>query len=197
MILTVTVLRINKPATVLPLLMKVYTIPCHDRGHINVMFVLQSYTDSLKVWPGSSSETCRTGCNGACDVSSIKVEGTDVKEEGIAVKEEKSTGSEEEEGIDIKAKEDAYVKEEMSIDIKEEIPVDLSSPTIKSEQDEVSYKSVFYQTHLASSRKYHLSLSCLLYWPHKTPQLLGMEICLCFWAFYYFFLGGGVVEEEL
>jgi hypothetical protein len=34
------------------------------------------------------------------------------------------------------------VKEDISIDIKEGIPVELSSPTIKTEQDEVSYKSV-------------------------------------------------------
>jgi len=135
-------LRINKPAAVLSALMKVYSIPCHDRGHINVMLVLQSCTDSLQILPGSSSETCRTGCHGACDVSSIKVEGVDVKEEGIVVKEEKGIGSEEEEDIDIKEKESTYVKEETSIDIKNEIPENLSSSTIKSEQDEVSYKFV-------------------------------------------------------
>jgi hypothetical protein len=106
------------------------------------MLVLQSYTDSLQVRPGSYSETCRTECDGSCDVNSIKVEGVDVKEEGIAVKEEKGIGIEEEEGIYIKEKEGKYVKEEMIIDVKQEIPVDLSSPTIKSEQDEVSYESV-------------------------------------------------------
>jgi len=39
--------EIYKAAPVLSALMKVYTILCHDRGHINVMLVLQSCTDSL------------------------------------------------------------------------------------------------------------------------------------------------------
>ena len=142
MILTVIMLRIDKAPTVLLVLVKVYTIPCHNRGHINVMVDLQSCTDPLQILPGLSSETCQTGCNGSGDVSSIKVEGIDVKEEDVVVKEEKSIDSEEEECIDFKVKEGTGVKEEMSIDIKEEIPVDFSSPTIKSEQDKVSYKSV-------------------------------------------------------
>ena len=126
-----------------PMNVKMCTIPCHDRGHINVTLVLQNCTDSVKVLLGSSSETSKTGCNDACDVSSEKVEGVGMKEEkGIGSEEEKGIGSEEEEGIDIKEKEGTDVKEEMSIDIKEEIPVELSSPTIKTEQDKVSYKSV-------------------------------------------------------
>ena len=43
--LTVTVLKMYKAAAVLSALMKVYTIPCHNRGHINVMLVLQSSTE--------------------------------------------------------------------------------------------------------------------------------------------------------
>jgi hypothetical protein len=40
-----------KAAAVLSALMKVYIIPCHERGHINVMLVLQSCTDSLHNLP--------------------------------------------------------------------------------------------------------------------------------------------------
>ena len=40
--------------------MKVYTIPCHDRGYISVMLVLQSCSDSLHILPSSSSETIAT-----------------------------------------------------------------------------------------------------------------------------------------
>jgi hypothetical protein len=36
--LTVIVLKMYKEAAVISALMKVYNIPCHDRGHINVMF---------------------------------------------------------------------------------------------------------------------------------------------------------------
>jgi hypothetical protein len=36
--LTVIVLKMYKEAAVISALMKVYSIPCHDRGHINVMF---------------------------------------------------------------------------------------------------------------------------------------------------------------
>jgi hypothetical protein len=59
------------------------------------MLVLQNCTDSVKVLPGSSSEMSQTGCNGACDVSSTKVQ-------GVNVKEEKNVGSEEDISIDIK-----------------------------------------------------------------------------------------------
>ena len=37
--LTVIMLKMYKAATVLSALMKVYTIPCHERGHINIMVV--------------------------------------------------------------------------------------------------------------------------------------------------------------
>ena len=37
--LTVIVLNMYRAAAVLPALMKVYIIPCHDRGHINVIFL--------------------------------------------------------------------------------------------------------------------------------------------------------------
>ena len=69
--------------------MKMYTIPCHDRGHINVMLVLQSCTDSLQVQPGSSGETFPPSSECACNFSNIEVEeDVDIIEEGfIAIKE--------------------------------------------------------------------------------------------------------------
>ena len=110
--------------------MKVYIIPCHDRGHINVMFVLQSCTDSLHILRGSSGELHATSCDGACNCSNIEVEeDIDVKEEGFLA-----------------------VNEEVDISIKqEEIPENKNFAGIKSEPDEVSYVCVcllldkFYQ----------------------------------------------------
>ena len=116
--LTVIVLKMYKEAAVILALMKVYSIPCHDRGHINVMLGLQSCTDSLQVLPGSSSETFPTSSDGACNFSSIEVEeDVDLREEGLIA-----------------------INEEVNIGIKqEEIPEDIAFPDIKSEPDEVSY----------------------------------------------------------
>ena len=100
-----------KAAAVLSALMKVYIIPCHDRGHINVMLVLQSSTDSLHILPGPSGES-----DGGCNFSNMKVEEDvdEIKEGFIAV------------------------NEEVDIDIKqEEIPEDETFPDIKVEPDEV------------------------------------------------------------
>ena len=98
-----------------------YTIPCHVRGHINVMLVLQSCTDPLQVLPGSASESFRTSSDGACNFSNIKVEeNVDVKEEGFTA-----------------------INKVSCIDIKqEEIPEDTTFPDIKTEPDEVSYVCV-------------------------------------------------------
>ena len=130
MILAVKMEGIFRAATVLSVLMIVYTIPCHDKGHINVMLVLQSCTDPLHFLPGSSSETSPTSSDGTCDVSSSAVQrDAVVVEEGfIAVNEEAPTG----------------IKQE-------EIPEDISFPEIKPEPNEVSYVCVcllldtFYQ----------------------------------------------------
>ena len=107
-----------KAAAVMSALMKMYTIPCHDRDHINVMLALQSCTHSLQVQPGSSGETFPTSSDGAYNFSNVEVEDdVDVKEEGLLV-----------------------IKEETDIGIKqEEIPEDITFPDIKSEPDEVSY----------------------------------------------------------
>jgi hypothetical protein len=75
-------LRMYKAAAVLSVLMKVYTIHCHDRGHINVMVVVQSCTDPLQVLPGSSSETFPTSSDYAYDYGNAKVE------EDIGIKQE-------------------------------------------------------------------------------------------------------------
>ena len=86
-------------------------------GHINVMLVLQSCTDSLRVRPGSSSETFPTSCDGTLDISNIKVEeDIDIIEEGF---------------IAINKRADIGIKQE-------EIPEDITFPDIKAEPDEVS-----------------------------------------------------------
>ena len=120
--LMVTVLNMYKAAAVLSALMKVYIIPCHDRGHINVMLVLQSCTDSLHVLPGSSGESHATSSDGMCNFSNIKVE------------------------VDVDVIEEDFISanEEVDVGIKqEEIPEDITFPEIKSEPDEVSYVCVY------------------------------------------------------
>ena len=97
------------------------TILCHDRGQINVMFVLQSCTDSLHILPRSSRGTLATSSNGACNFSN-----TEVEEDVVVI----------EEGF-------IAVNEEAAVHIKvEEIPEVINFPNIKSEPDQVSYVSV-------------------------------------------------------
>ena len=101
--------------------MKVYSIACHDRGHIKVMLVLQSCTDSLQFLPGLSSETFPSSSDGTYDVGNVKVE------EDKDVIEEIFTAMSKEADIGIK---------------QEEIPEDITFPDMKSEPDEVSYVCV-------------------------------------------------------
>ena len=114
--------------------MKVYSIPCHDRGHINVMLVLQSCTDPLQVMADLSSGTFPTSSDGTYDVGNVKVEeDIDMQEfEEVNVKTEKVTFSEEEECTDIKdeggihseeeeEEEDIHEKEEKDVEVKEEV----------------------------------------------------------------------------
>jgi hypothetical protein len=112
---------IFKAATELSVFMKVYIILCHERGHSNVMLVLQSCTDSLQVLPVSSCETFPTPSDSTYDVSNVKVEeDIDIKEEED-VKAEKGMGNEEEECIDIKDEESVYSEEEEEdIDTKDD-----------------------------------------------------------------------------
>ena len=104
---------ICKSTTVLSVLMKVYTMPYHDTGHINVMLVLQSCTDSLQVLGGSASETFPTSSDGTCDVSNVKVE-EDLVMQGA---EEVNVKTEEEECIDINQEDGIYIEEEGEEDI--------------------------------------------------------------------------------
>ena len=108
-------------------MMKVYTIPCHDRGHINFMLVLQSFSDPLHILPSSSCDTNAALSECAYHVNNMKVE-EDVYMQGeeweVNVKTEKGIGSEEEECIGIKVEEGIYSEEEEDIDIKEEVSLE-------------------------------------------------------------------------
>ena len=132
-----------KAAAVLSALMKVYTIPCHDRGHINplnvelnpichlltllgayhilhirrikvnVMLVLQSCTDCLQDMSGSSTDTLPTSSDGTFDIGNIKVE----------------------EDIDIKGEEEVNVKTEKVTGGEEEKSIDIKDEDEKEEED--------------------------------------------------------------
>jgi hypothetical protein len=99
-------------------LMKVYTIPCYGRGHINVVLVLQSCSDPLHILPGSSSETFPTSSDGTYDVSNIK------DDEDVELVEECFIAINKEADVGIK---------------QEEIPEDITFPDMKAEPHEVSY----------------------------------------------------------
>ena len=102
--------------------MIVYTIPCHNTGHINVMLVLQSCTVSLQVLPGSSSETFPASSDGTCDVSNTAVQ------QDLVVVEDRSMA----------------INKEVPTGIKqEEVPEDISFPDTKAEPHEVSYVCVY------------------------------------------------------
>jgi len=89
-------------------------------GHINVMLVLQSCTDSLQVMAGSSTETFPTPSDGIYDGKMKVEEDVDVIEESFV-----------------------SVNKEADIGIKqEEIPEDITFPDRKSEPVEVSYVCV-------------------------------------------------------
>jgi len=116
---------ICKTATVLSAVMIVYTIPCHNTGHINVMLVLQSCTDPLHILPGLSSDTFQMSSDGTCDISNVKVE-EDLNMQG---EEEVNVKTEEEECIDIKREDGIYIEEEgeeeENIDTKEDEDIDV------------------------------------------------------------------------
>ena len=86
-------------------------------GHINVMLVLQSCSDSLHILPNLSRQTNATS-DGVCNFSNIGVE----------------------EGVDEIEEVFMSINEEVDRGIKqEEIPGHITFPDIKSEPDEVSY----------------------------------------------------------
>jgi hypothetical protein len=117
-IFSVTVGGIPKAATVLSVLLKVFTVPCNDRGHINVMLDLQSCTDCLQVMAGSSAGTFPTPSDCTYGVGNMKVE------EDVAAIEE-----------NFPAVNRHSIKQE-------EIPENITFPDIKSEPNEVSYVCV-------------------------------------------------------
>jgi len=95
----------------------VYTIPCHDRGHIKVMLVLQSCTDPLHIPPSSSRQT-NAPSDGVCNFSNIEFE-------------------EDVDGIEEVL---MFINEDVDRGVKQEkFPGDIIFPDIKSEPDEVSY----------------------------------------------------------
>jgi len=113
--------RMYKAAAVLSVLMKVCTIPCHVRGHINILLVLQSCRDSLRVLPSSSSETIPTSSDGTYDGNMKVQEDVDVIEECFIA-----------------------INKEVDIGIKqEEMPEDITFPDIKAELDDVSCVCVY------------------------------------------------------
>ena len=109
-----------KAAAVLSALMTVCAVPCHDRGHINVMLVLQSCTDALHIPP--VSEKYAAPSDGSWNSSNIEVEDDDdvIEEAFIAINKEGDVG----------------IKQE-------EMPEDITFSGIKSELDEVSSMCVY------------------------------------------------------
>ena len=114
--------------------MKVYTIPCHDRGHINVVLVLQSCSDSLHILPSSSSDTNAASSDCAYHIGNMKgaedldMQGAEGKvnvktEKGIVCEEEECIGVKDEEGIYSEEEEEEviHIKEEDDVGIKEEV----------------------------------------------------------------------------
>jgi hypothetical protein len=106
-----------KAAAVLSALMNIFIVPCHDRGHINIMLVLQSNTDSLHILQGSSGELHAASSDGVSNFNNTEVE------EDIDIIDEGFIAGNEEANISIK---------------QEEIPEDINFPDIKTEPDEVS-----------------------------------------------------------
>jgi hypothetical protein len=105
-------------------------------GHINVMLVLQSCTDSLQVISDSSTETFPASSGGTHGVGNVKfAEHTDMKEEEeVNVKRENIIISEEVQFRDIRDadciyseeekeenEEDIYTQEEEEAGVKEEV----------------------------------------------------------------------------
>ena len=131
MILTVIIEGISKVAAVLSVLMKVYSIPCHDSGHVNVMLVLQSSSDCMQVMADSSTETFPTSSDCTYDVGNTKVEeDIDMQEEKeVNVKIENVIVSEQVECIYIKVEEGIHTEEEEEedIDTKEEGDIDVKA----------------------------------------------------------------------
>jgi hypothetical protein len=109
-----------KEAAVLSALMKVYTKCSNDRGHVNVMLVLQNCTDSLNHLLSPSFETFPTS-DCTFDFGNITVDQDVVIEESFVAANRQT---------------DVGIKQE-------EICGDLTSPDIKAELNKVSYVCVY------------------------------------------------------
>ena len=98
-------------------------------GHINVMVVLHSCTDSPQFLAGSCTETFPTPCDVTLDIGNMQVEeDLDMieKEAKVNVKTEKGIGSENVEWMDIKDEVCVYSEEEdEDIDTEGEEDVDV------------------------------------------------------------------------
>ena len=130
MISTAIVNGMSKTTTLLSVLRKVFSIPYQDRGHINIMLVSQSCTDSQQVMAASTKETLPTSFGGAYQVGSLKVEvdlDMQEEEEEVNVKPGNGVCSEEVECMDVKDEEAKYseAEEEEDIDAKEDKDVDI------------------------------------------------------------------------
>ena len=154
--MTVILEGISKVAAVLSVLMKVCSIPCHDKRYINIMLVLQSNSDPL------SSETNATS-DGVCNFSN-----TEVQEDVVVIEE-----------IFIS------VNEEVDRGIKqEEIPGEITFPDIKSEPDEVSNVCIclLLDTFVQCPGILDFFV-CLYFLLIETAPLLGIKkfsfICVC------------------
>jgi hypothetical protein len=93
---------------------EMYTFPCHDRGHINVVLVLQSCSYSLQDLPSTSSGTFPTSSDGTYGVGNIWVE------EDVHVTEERSIVAEKDADTGIRQEE---ITEEVNIPDKKSEPV--------------------------------------------------------------------------
>ena len=101
--------------------MTLYTVLSNDRGHIYIVVVLQSCTDSLHILPSCSTEAFPT----SSDCTHV-VGNTDVEDDVYIVEESFMA-----------------VSNEADIAIKQEqTPQDISFPDIKAEPDKVSYVCV-------------------------------------------------------
>jgi len=149
---------ISKAATVLSALMKVYTIPCRDRGHINVVLVLQSCSDSLHILPILSSDTNATS-DSVCNFSNMESkQDVDVIEVFMSINEEVDRGLK-----------------------QEEILGAITLPDIKSEPDEVSYICMSVIGHILTVSGNHSFFVLSLFLANLNNSTVGNKnVLLCF-----------------
>ena len=104
----------------------------------NCVLILQSFTNSRKLLVGLCSEKSAKLSGDMHEGFRIKFDATnmDIKEEEMSV-----IKVEEDSFLDVKEEETSVVKfeEEMLVDTKEDFCSYVNSPTIKAEQDQVSY----------------------------------------------------------